>query len=70
MSDHTEGAAAPPPAVLNTPDAARYVGMSAAWLKWKRGVGGGPAYCRIGSRILYRVADLDAYLLAHRREVA
>ena len=26
----------------------------------------GPAYCRVGRRIIYRLEDLDAYLNTHR----
>ena len=50
------------------PDAARYIGLSRAYLRQARQRGGGPAYVRIGRAVRYRVNDLDAFLEAHRVE--
>lgn len=47
-------------------DAARYIGMSVAWLRQGRQRGRGPAYIQAGRAIRYRVSDLDAWLDAHR----
>ncbi|WP_209374515.1 helix-turn-helix domain-containing protein [Brevibacterium renqingii] len=47
---------------LGTADAAIYVGLSVATLKKYRLSGIGPRYARVGSRIIYRPADFDAYI--------
>jgi hypothetical protein len=47
-------------------DAAHYTGWSQAYLRKSRRFGRGPAYLRIGRSIRYRIADLDAWLEAHR----
>lgn len=64
---------------LNEADAARYIGMSAAWLKksrTKRTKGQrdrphAPPFVRVGTRrVVYRLVDLDAWQLAHLEGVA
>lgn len=70
-------------APLNEDDAAIYIGRSAAWLRKARRTGTGPCYIALGRRtvhdkkgrdyeragtVRYLLADLDAYLLAHRVE--
>lgn len=55
-------------AVLPTPEAARYIGLAYATLKRWRSTGHGPPYVRLGSRIVYLIEDLDAWLRAHRIE--
>ena len=55
---------------MTTEDAARYIAMSAGWLKLMRlhGDPAGPAFCVVGYRtIRYRKQDLDDWLLKHRR---
>jgi hypothetical protein len=52
---------------LNETQAARYLSLQnrqtlANWRHMRRG----PAYCRVGRRIIYRLEDLDAYLNIHR----
>jgi hypothetical protein len=52
-------------------EAARYVGISRSFLRHSRmdqTPTPGPAFVRIGRKILYRIEDLDAWLLAHRVE--
>ncbi len=57
------------PAVLRERDAAIYVGLSRATLRNARqGKGDGPPFIRLGTRVRYRPADLDDWLLAHRIE--
>lgn len=51
---------------LNTTDAAAYTGIARATLKKWRTSGTGPAYVRVGSKIVYLIEDLDTYLRAHR----
>jgi hypothetical protein len=55
----------PPPVALQTPDAGRYIGLTAAYLKKARRFGTGPRFIRVGRTCLYRIADLDAFLDAH-----
>lgn len=53
------------PALRTPEDAARYLDIKphtlAVW-RWK---GTGPAFIRVGRRIRYRQADLDAWLAQH-----
>ncbi|WP_411815853.1 helix-turn-helix transcriptional regulator [Gordonia sp. SND2] len=50
---------------LNTPEAAEYVNSTVATLNSWRYLGRGPAYIKLGRRVVYRVADLDAWLDAN-----
>ncbi len=51
------------PRMLRTPDAARYVGLSASTLEKLRLVGKGPAWIRLGARTVgYDVTALDEWL--------
>ena len=52
---------------LNTSEAAKYVGLSKSTLDKLRVFGGGPRYIKALSKILYDVADLDAWLNARKR---
>lgn len=59
------------PASLSEREAARYIGMSAAWLKKSRtrrfrSTADAPRYVRAGARrIVYRRVDLDEWQLHH-----
>ncbi|MGE0042406.1 MAG: helix-turn-helix transcriptional regulator [Vicinamibacterales bacterium] len=55
---------------LAEPDAAHYIGYRPAALRAWRREGRGPAYVRHGRSVRYLVADLDAWLGAHRVEPA
>ena len=63
------------PASLSERDAARYIGMSAAWLKKSRtrrfrSTSDAPRYVRAGTRrIVYRRVDLDEWQLQHTTSV-
>lgn len=57
---------APPRATLAEHDAAIYLGMSPAFLRKQRRLGRPPGYSRLGRRIVYLRADLDALLDATR----
>ena len=46
---------------LRTPDAAVHLGLSARTLEKHRCFGTGPVYRKLGGRIVYSVADLDAW---------
>jgi hypothetical protein len=62
------------PSVLNEPDAAAYLARSASWMRQRRFQDmrlirrgeppTGPTWIQVESSILYRVADLDAWLAA------
>jgi len=62
----TSAPASTPAATLRERDAGRYITFSAAWLRQRRMHGDGPTYVKVGRSIRYRVADLDAYVAAHR----
>jgi excisionase family DNA binding protein len=51
---------------LNEEHAALYSGVSRSWLRQLRHKGGGPAYHKLGRRVLYERAALDEWLAAHR----
>jgi predicted DNA-binding transcriptional regulator AlpA len=63
------------PASLSERDAARYIGMSAAWLKKSRtrrfrSRADAPRYVKAGARrIVYRRVDLDEWQLCHTTSV-
>jgi predicted DNA-binding transcriptional regulator AlpA len=48
--------------VIHPTDAARFVGLSASTLAKLRLNGNGPIYCKLGRRVVYRRADLEAWL--------
>ena len=49
---------------LSPSDAAAYVSLSPKTLEVYRTRGGGPAYVKLGRRVAYRLADLDAWVSA------
>ncbi len=57
-----------PDTLLNTEQAARYLGVSASFFAKAR-VSGAPAipFTRIGVAVRYRLSDLDAYVEANLR---
>jgi len=56
------------PRVFRTPDAARYLGLTASTLEKMRLSGGGPPFVRLGARAVgYAIGDLDSYIDARRR---
>jgi len=48
-----------PPRYLRTPEAARFLGLSGRTLEKHRTFGSGPAYRKIGGRVVYRIEDLQ-----------
>ncbi len=52
---------------LDTPQAAEYLGLGKSTLDKLRVVGGGPAFIKIGKRVVYDPADLDAWFNQHKR---
>lgn len=61
------------PAVLASSAAAEYIGVSIGHLANLRARGEGPAYLRLSdsprSAVVYRIADLDAWLASRTRVV-
>lgn len=55
----------PPPAMpprhLTTPEAARFLSLSSRTLEKHRTYGTGPVYRKIGGRVIYTLADLEAW---------
>ena len=50
-----------PPRYLRTPEAALYLGLSGRTLEKHRTYGTGPAYRKLGGRVVYSVDDLQAW---------
>ena len=55
------------PVVLSASDAARVLNLSESTLAKLRLSGKGPAYCKLGRRVVYRQEDLTAWLARSRR---
>lgn len=56
-----------PPRYLRTPDAARRVGLAPKTLEKHRCYGTGPAYRKLGGRVVYDIEELDAWVELGRR---
>lgn len=50
-----------PPRYLRTPEAARFLGLSGRTLEKHRIYGTGPLYRKLGGRVVYALADLQAW---------
>jgi Helix-turn-helix domain len=50
---------------LNEQDAAAYLTLKAQSLRAMRCQSKGPTFLKLGRRVLYRLADLDAYVEKH-----
>jgi predicted DNA-binding transcriptional regulator AlpA len=50
-----------PPRYLRTPEAARFLSLSGRTLEKHRTYGTGPAYHKLGGRVVYSVEDLQAW---------
>lgn len=57
----TSNAAGLPPRYLRTPEAARFLGLSDRTLEKHRTYGTGPAYRKLGGRVVYALEDLQAW---------
>ena len=49
------------PRYLKTPDAAVHLGLSPRTLEKHRCYGTGPAFRKLGGRVVYAISDLDAW---------
>jgi predicted DNA-binding transcriptional regulator AlpA len=50
-----------PPRFLGTPEAARFLSLSGRTLEKHRTYGTGPAYRKLGGRVVYALEDLEAW---------
>ena len=50
-----------PPRLLRTKEAARFLGISSRTLEKHRTYGTGPAYRKLGGRVVYAIEDLQAW---------
>lgn len=58
-----------PTELMPTETAGKYLADTpAATLQWWRTTGRGPRYVKIGRKVYYRRADLDAFIAAGERE--
>lgn len=56
-----------PPIYMPVGIAAAYMGLSSSTLNKLRVFGGGPAYLKIGRRVVYQATELDEWLVSKRR---
>jgi predicted DNA-binding transcriptional regulator AlpA len=54
------------PLVLNAEQVAQRLGLSISTLAKMRLYGTGPAYSKLGRRVVYRLEDLEAWITANR----
>ncbi len=54
------------PLVLNADKVAKKLGLSVSTLAKMRLYGSGPVYSKLGRRVVYRLADLEAWIAANR----
>jgi hypothetical protein len=55
-----------PPERMNTEQASRYTGMASATLRYYRHADIGPRSYKIGSKVIYERADLEAWVAGQR----
>lgn len=53
-----------PTNMLNTDQAASYLGLARATLEAWRTRGGGPVFVKLGKAVRYRLTDLDSFILS------
>ncbi|MCD7984832.1 MAG: helix-turn-helix domain-containing protein [Desulfovibrio sp.] len=46
---------------INTAEAAEYLGVRPGTMEVWRSLGKGPRYIKLGARVVYEIADLDAF---------
>jgi predicted DNA-binding transcriptional regulator AlpA len=50
------------PITFTAGEAAEFLGLATSTLAKLRSTGNGPAYCKLGRRVVYRMEDLEAWL--------
>ncbi len=53
---------------LHVLEAAAFLGLSKSYLDKKRLDGGGPAYLKLGRRVVYDLADLEIWAASRKRQ--
>lgn len=53
---------------VDTEGASRHIGLAVSTLEKLRVSGGGPRYCKLNRKVVYRVSDLEEYLAERVRE--
>ena len=53
---------------LTVKETAAYLSVSKSWLDKRRLDGNGPAYLKLGRRVVYDMADLDAWAASNKRQ--
>lgn len=56
------------PRAVDVYGASKYTGVSVRTLRWRRESNQGPPSYRLGKRVMYDVADLDAWVEAEKVE--
>ena len=54
-----------PPALMDERAAANYLDIGVRFMQKSRVRGDGPKFVKVGGRVRYRLADLDAFIEAH-----
>ena len=54
--------------MFTVPEAAEFLRVSPGFLNKMRGLGKGPVFVKLGSRVSYTRADLDSFIEARKRE--
>jgi predicted DNA-binding transcriptional regulator AlpA len=67
MDEHMSAAAAAT-RKLTVKETAAYLSVSKSWLDKRRLDGNGPAYLKFGRRVVYDMADLDAWATSNKRQ--
>ncbi len=52
---------------LNVREAAAFLALSKKTLEKYRSIGGGPAYLKLGSKVVYDIRDLETWASSRRR---
>lgn len=52
--------------LLDTRETAIFLGLAPSTLESWRCRGRGPAYCKLGANVMYRIEDLEVWLDSHR----
>ena len=60
---------APPPLAVNEVEAARLLGVSVRTIRYWRQFSRGPAWSKLGGRVVYEIDILRKYLAANRQPV-
>jgi predicted DNA-binding transcriptional regulator AlpA len=66
--DEPMSAAGPVTRKLTVKETAAYLAVSKSWLDKRRLDGNGPAYLKLGRRVVYDIIDLENWAASNRRQ--